>query len=244
MARSRRCIRADRYDGLHEIAARHRRCRARARARGAAVGASARPRGPARRRSRTLAAAAGGARRPRCAAAVRGGRGPAPRSTALHDLLRRAIVATPPALLRDGGVIATGYDAELDELRSIATGADTHLLELEERERRRTGIAQLKVGYNRVHGYLHRAAAQPVGARAADYQRRQTLKNAERYITPELKAVRGQGARRRRPRARAREAAVRRPARSPDRASLPRCSARRRRSRSLDVLAGPRRARA
>ena len=105
----------------------------------------------------------------------------------LHDLLRRAIVATPPPLLREGGVIAAGYDAALDELRSIATGADNHLLELEERERRRTGLTQLKVGYNRVQGYYIELPRSQSERAPADYLRRQTVKNAERYITPELK---------------------------------------------------------
>jgi len=105
----------------------------------------------------------------------------------LQELLARAIVASPPALLREGGVIATGYDAALDELRSIATGTDRHLLELEERERRRTGISQLKLGYNRVHGYFIELPRSQSGRAPLDYQRRQTVKNAERYITPELK---------------------------------------------------------
>ncbi|MGQ0429502.1 MAG: DNA mismatch repair protein MutS [Gammaproteobacteria bacterium] len=106
---------------------------------------------------------------------------------ALQQLLARALVETPPALLREGGVIAAGYDAALDELRAIATGTDAHLLELEERERRRTGIAQLKLGYNRVHGYYIELPRSQSGRAPLDYQRRQTVKNAERYITPELK---------------------------------------------------------
>ena len=105
----------------------------------------------------------------------------------LHDLLQRAIVATPPPLLREGGVVAAGYDAALDELRSIATGADNHLLELEERERRRTGLTQLKVGYNRVQGYYIELPRSQSERAPVDYVRRQTVKNAERYITPELK---------------------------------------------------------
>jgi DNA mismatch repair protein MutS len=90
-------------------------------------------------------------------------------------------------LLRDGGVIAPGFDAELDKLRALSTNADQFLLDLEARERGRTGIPTLKVGYNRVHGYfieLGRARADQV---PPDYVRRQTLKGAERYITPELK---------------------------------------------------------
>jgi len=105
----------------------------------------------------------------------------------LHGLLARAIVESPPPLLREGGVIVAGYDAALDELRSVATGTDRHLLELEERERRRTGISQLKLGYNRVHGYYIELPRSQSGRAPLDYQRRQTVKNAERYITPELK---------------------------------------------------------
>ncbi|MGQ0384620.1 MAG: DNA mismatch repair protein MutS [Gammaproteobacteria bacterium] len=112
--------------------------------------------------------------------------GLAPRP-ALQELLARALVENPPALLRECGVIAPGYDAALDELRSIATGTDRHLLELEARERRRTGIAQLKLGYNRVHGYYIELPRSQSGRAPLDYQRRQTVKNAERYITPELK---------------------------------------------------------
>ncbi len=102
-------------------------------------------------------------------------------------LLARAVIAQPPVLIRDGGVIALGYDAELDQLRALSTDADQFLLDLEARERERTGIPALKVGYNRVHGYyieLGRARADQV---PADYVRRQTLKGTERYITPELK---------------------------------------------------------
>ncbi len=103
------------------------------------------------------------------------------------DQLQRALVDTPPVWLRDGGVIATGYDSELDELRRISDDASGYLDEFETRERERTGIANLKVGYNRVHGfYIEISKAQSAGA-PADYQRRQTLKGAERYITPELK---------------------------------------------------------
>ncbi|MGH8243831.1 MAG: DNA mismatch repair protein MutS, partial [Steroidobacteraceae bacterium] len=96
-------------------------------------------------------------------------------------------VPVPPPHLREGGVIAAGYDAALDELRSIATGADARLLELEARERRRTGITQLKVAYNRVHGYYIELPRSQSGRAPADYHRRQTVKNAERYVTPELK---------------------------------------------------------
>ena len=104
-----------------------------------------------------------------------------------HRLLARAIVVQPPVVIRDGGVLAPGYDAELDELRNLSQNADRFLLDLEARERERTGIATLKVGYNRVHGYyieLGRSHGERV---PDDYARRQTLKGAERYITPELK---------------------------------------------------------
>jgi DNA mismatch repair protein MutS len=103
------------------------------------------------------------------------------------DLLQRALIEQPPVLIRDGGVLAPGYDAELDQLRNLSATADGFLLDLESRERERTGIPTLKVGYNRIHGYyieLGRARADQV---PADYVRRQTLKGAERYITPELK---------------------------------------------------------
>jgi DNA mismatch repair protein MutS len=107
--------------------------------------------------------------------------------TAEHALLARAIVEVPPVVLRDGGVIAPGYDADLDELRTISTHLDQFLENLEKRERDRTGIANLKVGYNRVHGfYIELTKSQSAGA-PPDYIRRQTLKGAERYVTPELK---------------------------------------------------------
>ncbi len=103
-------------------------------------------------------------------------------------LLRKAVIESPPATIRDGGVIAAGYHPDLDELRDLTKNAADWLAELEVRERERSGIATLKVGYNRVHGYYletSRAAGNEV---PAEYIRRQTLKNAERYITPELKA--------------------------------------------------------
>jgi len=106
----------------------------------------------------------------------------------LADLLSRAIIDGPPVVIRDGGVIAEGYDAELDELRNLSENAGNYLLELELRERERTGIATLKVGYNRVHGYYIEVTKAQAVDMPVDYQRRQTLKNAERYITPELKA--------------------------------------------------------
>lgn len=105
----------------------------------------------------------------------------------LADLLARAIIETPPMLIRDGGVIAAGYDSELDELRGISQHAGDYLLEMEERERKRTGISTLKVGYNRVHGYFIEVSKAQAIDMPVEYQRRQTLKNAERYITPELK---------------------------------------------------------
>lgn len=105
----------------------------------------------------------------------------------LVELLRRAIIENPPVVLRDGGVIADGFDADLDELRQIATGAGEFLLEIERREKERTGISTLKVGYNRVHGYYIEVSKAQSGQAPAEYIRRQTLKNAERYITPELK---------------------------------------------------------
>ncbi|GAA3900126.1 DNA mismatch repair protein MutS [Halomonas cibimaris] len=105
----------------------------------------------------------------------------------IADTLERAIIDNPPVVLRDGGVIREGFDAELDEQRGMAENAGEYLVRLETRERERTGLANLKVGYNRVHGYyieLPRAQAREA---PADYIRRQTLKNAERFIIPELK---------------------------------------------------------
>ncbi len=103
-------------------------------------------------------------------------------------LLERALAAEPAPLVRDGGVIAPGFDAELDELRAIGTHGDAFLLDLEARERTRTGIANLRVQFNRVHGFYIEVTASGLDKVPADYQRRQTLKNAERFITPELKA--------------------------------------------------------
>jgi len=107
---------------------------------------------------------------------------------ALHALLQSAIADEPAVLLRDGGVIATGHDAELDELRAIGQNCDAFLLDLEVRERSRSGIANLRVQFNRVHGFYIEVTAGQLDKVPADYQRRQTLKNAERFITPELKA--------------------------------------------------------
>ncbi|MBK8163038.1 MAG: DNA mismatch repair protein MutS [Gammaproteobacteria bacterium] len=105
----------------------------------------------------------------------------------LSGLLRRALVETPPGLVRDGGVIAPGYDAELDELRLLSENAGQYLIDLEARERARSGIPSLKVSYNRVHGYYIEITRSRAEAVPADYIRRQTLKGAERFITPELK---------------------------------------------------------
>ncbi|WP_308368045.1 MULTISPECIES: DNA mismatch repair protein MutS [unclassified Microbulbifer] len=103
------------------------------------------------------------------------------------ELLDHALVENPPVVIRDGGVIADGYDSELDELRSISENAGDYLVQLEVREKERTGIPTLKVGYNRVHGYFIEISRGQSDKAPADYIRRQTLKNAERFITPELK---------------------------------------------------------
>lgn len=106
----------------------------------------------------------------------------------LCTLLERAICDNPPVVIREGGVIASGYDAELDELRRISSNAGDYLLEIETHERAATGISTLKVGYNRVHGYYIEISRAQSDRAPDTYQRRQTLKNAERFITPELKA--------------------------------------------------------
>ena len=103
------------------------------------------------------------------------------------DLLARAIQPEPAAVLREGGVIADGYNADLDELRGLQTNAGEFLVALEARERARSGIPNLKVAYNQVHGYFIEVTNAHAEKIPADYRRRQTLKNAERYITPELK---------------------------------------------------------
>ncbi len=107
----------------------------------------------------------------------------------LSATLQKAIIENPPVVIRDGGVLAEGYDQELDELRNISENAGQYLMDLETREKERTGIATLKVGYNRVHGYYIEISKVQAGNAEipADYIRRQTLKGAERYITPELK---------------------------------------------------------
>ncbi|MHB1428413.1 MAG: DNA mismatch repair protein MutS [Rhodocyclaceae bacterium] len=104
------------------------------------------------------------------------------------DRLERSIAAEPPALLRDGGAIAAGFDAELDELRGIQSNCGAFLIELEAREKERTQIPSLKVEYNKVHGFYIEVTHAHADKVPDDYRRRQTLKNAERYITPELKA--------------------------------------------------------
>ncbi|MBL1320944.1 MAG: DNA mismatch repair protein MutS [Methylophaga sp.] len=105
----------------------------------------------------------------------------------LLSLLKTALIEEPPVLIRDGGVIAKGYNSELDQLRNIRDDANQFLLDLEQRERERTGVATLKVGYNRVHGYFIEISRSQRFDVPIEYVRRQTLKNAERYITPELK---------------------------------------------------------
>jgi len=103
-------------------------------------------------------------------------------------LLARAIAEEPAVAIRDGGVIAPGYDAELDELRALAADGGDFLVQLEARERERTGIANLRVEFNRVHGFYIEVTKGQADKVPDDYRRRQTLKNAERYITPELKS--------------------------------------------------------
>jgi DNA mismatch repair protein MutS len=109
-----------------------------------------------------------------------------------HDaergLLDAALVPAPPVLLRDGGVIAAGYDSELDELRALRSDANQYLERLETQERARTGLSHLKVGYNKVHGFYIEISKSQAAAAPEEYIRRQTLKGAERFITPELKA--------------------------------------------------------
>jgi len=107
--------------------------------------------------------------------------------SAQFNLLQRAIIDSPPVLIRDGGVIAAGYNAELDEWRELAEGATRYLEELEQRERESTGIDTLKIGFNAVHGYYIQISQGQAHKAPIHYVRRQTLKNAERYIIPELK---------------------------------------------------------
>ena len=110
----------------------------------------------------------------------------------LLALLNRALIDEPPVLIRDGGVIAPGYDEALDKLRNIRDEANQFLVDLELRERERTGVSTLKVGYNKVHGYYIELSRSHNISLPTDYVRRQTLKNAERYITPELKTFEDQ----------------------------------------------------
>ena len=104
------------------------------------------------------------------------------------DLLQSAIIDEPPVLIRDGGVIKTGFDTELDELRELSSNADQFLIDLEKQEQQKTGINTLKVAYNRVHGFYIEVSKSQSDAVPVEYIRRQTLKGVERYITPELKA--------------------------------------------------------
>jgi DNA mismatch repair protein MutS len=105
----------------------------------------------------------------------------------IHQQLEKAIVPTPPVTIRDGGVIATGYDTTLDELRELSENAGAYLIDLEKREKERTGLSTLRVGYNAVHGYYIEISKTQSPNAPTEYIRRQTLKNAERFITPELK---------------------------------------------------------
>ena len=111
-----------------------------------------------------------------------------PQGADIAEKLQAAILPEPAVWLRDGGVINHGFSAELDELRRIQNHGSDFLLELEARERERTGLSTLKVEYNRVHGFYIELSKIQAAEAPADYQRRQTLKNAERFITPELKA--------------------------------------------------------
>lgn len=106
----------------------------------------------------------------------------------LHDYLTRAIIENPPMLIRDGGVVAEKFDPVLDELRALSSNSSQFLVELEQRERERTQISTLKIGYNRIHGYYIEMSRAQTKQIPVDYIRHQTLKNAERYVTPELKA--------------------------------------------------------
>lgn len=106
----------------------------------------------------------------------------------LAERLNNALIENPPMVIRDGGVIKAGYDKELDDLRDINQNTGDYLLRLEEQERQSSGISTLKVGYNRVHGYYIEISKAQSAQAPEHYIRRQTLKNAERYITPELKS--------------------------------------------------------
>lgn len=108
------------------------------------------------------------------------------------QLLQRAIIDNPPVVLRDGGVIATGYDQELDQLRNLSDNSNQFLLELEEKERSACGVSTMKLGYNRVHGYYLELSRAQAAQAPEHWVRKQTLKNVERYITPELKTFEDQ----------------------------------------------------
>jgi DNA mismatch repair protein MutS len=110
----------------------------------------------------------------------------------LTDILQRAIVDYPPLLTRDGGVIAPGFDEALDNLRQLSENASDFLSQLEKTEKEQTGLSTLKVGYNRIHGYFIELSRGQAEQAPAHYIRRQTLKNAERFITPELKSFEDQ----------------------------------------------------
>jgi len=152
---------------------------------------SARPRDLAQLRSavsmlpQLAAAAAGPAADSPLLGALLSGTG---RHEDVQVLLTQALAQEPPALLREGDVIAPGYDAQLDELRHIATHTDAFLLELEQRERERAGIPGLKLGFNRVQGFFIEVSRKDAERVPADYVRRQTVKSAERFITHELKS--------------------------------------------------------
>ncbi|MBA2657889.1 MAG: DNA mismatch repair protein MutS [Tatlockia sp.] len=105
----------------------------------------------------------------------------------LKDLLSAALVGNPPMLIRDGGVIAAGFDEELDELRALNSNATEKLIGLETFEKERSGLSSLKFGYNRVQGYFIELSKNQAEKAPLNFQRKQTLKNVERYITPELK---------------------------------------------------------
>ncbi|MEA3150939.1 MAG: mismatch repair protein MutS, partial [Gammaproteobacteria bacterium] len=105
-----------------------------------------------------------------------------------HAVLARAIAESPPHYLRDGGVIAAGYDAELDELRLLGSNTEQFLVDLERRERERSGLSSLKLGFNRVQGFFIEVNRSQADRVPAEYLRRQTVKSAERFITPELKS--------------------------------------------------------
>jgi DNA mismatch repair protein MutS len=105
-----------------------------------------------------------------------------------HALLTKALVESPPHYLRDGGVIAAGYDAELDELRLLGSDTEQFLLDLEKKERERSGLSSLKLGFNRVQGFYIEVNRSQADRVPAEYLRRQTVKSAERFITPELKS--------------------------------------------------------